>query len=71
MTAGELKRILDQCSDDTRVLVTLSGYNGYREETRMEDPVLVMCDEGILVTDLITFRYHDEDDLPAEMVRLL
>ena len=64
MTVRELKKILDQCSDETLVLVTRTVYNGWRDETSVENADCYLSDEGIVLADVNTVRFVDEyDDL--------
>lgn len=64
MTVRELKKILDQCSDETLVLVTRTFYNGWRDETSVENADCYLSDEGIVLADVDTVRFVDEyDDL--------
>lgn len=62
MTVGELRKILEQCSDETLVLVTRTTYNGWRDETTAEEANCYLSDEGIVLSDTNTVRFSDEDD---------
>jgi hypothetical protein len=62
VTVGELRKILEQCSDETLVLVTRTAYNGWRDETSVEAANCYLSDEGIVISDTSTVRFSHEDD---------
>ena len=64
MTVGDFKRILSEASDDEGIYVTRTYYNGDKDRTVTENVVVVLANEGIVITDIVTIKlggFSDQD----------